>query len=177
MVPSDGREREGLVKLIEDGANAAQNWYLMKYYCTVHWENLGTKALKMDNVMQIISKTVNSIRAKGIESSSIPGIPQKYWCWLWCHHLLFRRWVSQGQMLKRFYDLWRVIKSFMVSKKQICAGTWQWKLAYRFSIFSGFNCLFKWVKHASSRWQPTYQYHVSNRNSVPNETEMMAILN
>ena len=68
-------KREGLVKLIEDDTSTAQNSRLMKYRCIVHEENVCTKALKMDNVMQIISKTVNSIRAKGIESSPVPGIP------------------------------------------------------------------------------------------------------
>ena len=55
-----------LVKLREDNGFAAQNSHLMKYHCIVHQENLCTKALKMDNVMQIIIKTVNFIRAKGL---------------------------------------------------------------------------------------------------------------
>ena len=76
--PAMAGRREELVKVIEDDAIAAQNSHLMKYHCIVHQENLCTQALKMDNVMQIISKTVNSIRAKGIESSPVPGIPQKY---------------------------------------------------------------------------------------------------
>ena len=57
--------REELVKVIEDDAIAAQNSHLMKYHCIVHQDNLRTKALKMDNVMQII-KTVNFITAKGL---------------------------------------------------------------------------------------------------------------
>ena len=59
-------KREGLVKLIEDDAIPAQNSHLIKYHCLVHQENLCTKALKMGNVMQIIIKTVNFIRAKGL---------------------------------------------------------------------------------------------------------------
>ena len=58
-------KREGLVKLIEDDAIADQNSHLMKYHCIVHQENLYTEALKMYNIMQIIIKTVNFIRAKG----------------------------------------------------------------------------------------------------------------
>ena len=57
-------KREGLVKLIDDNAIAAQNPCLMKYHCIVHQENLCPKALQMDNAMQIIIKTVNFIRAK-----------------------------------------------------------------------------------------------------------------
>ena len=59
-------KREGLVKLIEDNTIVTQNSCLMKYHCIVHQENLCTQALKMDNVMQIIIKTVNFLKAKGL---------------------------------------------------------------------------------------------------------------
>ena len=59
-------KREGLAKLTEDNAIAAPNSCLGKYHCIVHQENVGTKALKMDNVMQIIIKTVNFISVKGL---------------------------------------------------------------------------------------------------------------
>ena len=59
-------KRKGLIKLIKNNAIATQNSCLMKYYCIVHQENLCTKGLKMDNIMQIIIKTVNFIRAKGL---------------------------------------------------------------------------------------------------------------
>ena len=65
-VPAMVGKREGLVKLIEDDAIAAQILCLVKYHHTVHQENLCTKALKIDNVMEIIIKTVNFIRAKGL---------------------------------------------------------------------------------------------------------------
>ena len=59
-------KREGLVKLTEGDAIAAQNSCWMKYHCTVHQENLFSKAFKMDNIMLIITKTVNFIRTKGL---------------------------------------------------------------------------------------------------------------
>ena len=65
MVPCQWQVKEGLEKLIEDDAIATQNSCLMKCHCILHQENLGTKALKVDNVMQIIIKMVNFIRAKG----------------------------------------------------------------------------------------------------------------
>ena len=67
-------KREGLVKLIEDNATAAQNSCLMKYHCIVHQENLCTKGLKMDNIMQIIINSVHH-KSQGIESLPVPGIP------------------------------------------------------------------------------------------------------
>ena len=59
-------KREGLAKLTEDNAIAAPNSHLMKYHCIAHQESLWKKVLKMDNIMQIIIKTVCFIRAKGL---------------------------------------------------------------------------------------------------------------
>ena len=59
-------KREELLKVIENDTIATQNSHLMKYHCIVHQENLCTQALKMDNVMQIIIKTVNFLRARGL---------------------------------------------------------------------------------------------------------------
>ena len=56
--------KKGPIKIIEDDAIATPNSHLMKYHCIVHQENLCTKALKVDNIMQIIIKTVNFLRVK-----------------------------------------------------------------------------------------------------------------
>ena len=66
-------KREGFVKLIDDAIDA-QNSCLMKYHCIVCQENLCTKALKMNNIMQIIIKT-EFLKSQGIESLPVPGIP------------------------------------------------------------------------------------------------------
>ena len=66
-------KREGLAKLIEDNAIAAPNSCSGKYHCIVHQENLCTKALKMNNVMQIIIRL--NFMSQGIKSSPVPGIP------------------------------------------------------------------------------------------------------
>ena len=62
-------------------------------------------------------------------------------------------------------------------EKQISTRTWRWKLIMNLATFVDFNHSFKWVKRVSSRWKPTYQYHVSNHNSAPNETEITASSN
>ena len=66
-------KREGLVKLIEDDAIAAPNSHMMKYQCIVHQGSLCTKALKMDNAMQIIT-TTEFHKSQGL-NLPIPGIP------------------------------------------------------------------------------------------------------
>lgn len=59
-------KKEGLTKLIEDHAVLFGNKGLMRYHCIVHQENLCAKALKMDNIMQIVIKCVTFIRARGL---------------------------------------------------------------------------------------------------------------
>ena len=96
-------EREVLVKLIENNAIAAQNSCLMKYHCIVHQENLCTQALKMDNVMQIIIKTVNFLKAKGLSHHQfqefLKSTDADYGDII---YFLEVRWLNRGQMLKRF---------------------------------------------------------------------------
>ena len=70
---SDGRRKKGTCKIIEDDAIAIQNSHLMKYLCIVYRESLCTKALKMDNAMQIIT-TTEFHKSQGL-NLPIPGIP------------------------------------------------------------------------------------------------------
>ena len=69
--------------------------------------------------MQIIIKTVNFIRAKGLNHRQF----QEFLKSIDAHYgnivyFLEVRWLSRGQMLKRFYDLRHVFKSFTVSKNK-----------------------------------------------------------
>ena len=64
-------KKEELIKLIEDDAIATSNSHLMKYHCIRHQENLCAKALKMDNVMQIVIKAVNFMKSKGLNHLQI----------------------------------------------------------------------------------------------------------
>ena len=110
-------KRDGLVKLIQDDAIASQNLCMMKYHCTVHQENLCAKALKMDNIMQIVIKDVNFIRAKGLNHRQFQEF-LKFMVADYGDIIYFSevRWLSRGKILKRFYDLRNEIKSFMESK-------------------------------------------------------------
>lgn len=110
-------KREGLTKLIENDAIAAGNTRLMKYHCIVHQENLCAKALKMDNVMQIVIKCVNFIRSRGLNHRQfqefLKNMDSEYGDVIYFSEV---RWLSRGNMLKRFYDLRNEVKSFMEAK-------------------------------------------------------------
>lgn len=110
-------KKEGLTKLIEDHAVLVGNKSLMRYHCIVHQENLCAKALKMDNIMQIVIKCVTFIRARGLNHRQF----QDYLKIMEADsgdivYFSEVRWLSRGKMLKRFYDLRNEIKSFMESK-------------------------------------------------------------
>lgn len=74
----------------------------MKCHCVVHQENLGTKALKMDNVMQIVIKAVNFIGAKRLNHRQfqefLKSMNADY------GNIIYFSEVKSRQMLKRFYD-------------------------------------------------------------------------
>ena len=116
-------KREELLKVIENDTIATQNSHLMKYHCIVRQDNLCTKALKMDNVMQII-RTVNFITAEGLNHCQfqefLKSIDADYGDMIYFSGV---RWLSRNQMLKRFYDLRHVTKLFMVPKKPNCCRT------------------------------------------------------
>ncbi|XP_041442018.1 general transcription factor II-I repeat domain-containing protein 2-like [Xenopus laevis] len=138
--------REGLVKLIENDAIAAKNSHLMKYHCIVHPENLCAKALKMDNIMQIVIKAVNFIRAKGLNHRQFQEFLRSIDAD--CGDVIYFsevRWLSRGQMLKRFYDLRHEVKSFMVSKAkcvpELDDENWLTGLAFLVDLTSHLNDL------------------------------------
>jgi len=65
-VPVMAGKKEGLKRLIEDATITTSISRLMKYHCIRHQENLCAKALKLDNVMQIIIKAVNFMKSEGL---------------------------------------------------------------------------------------------------------------
>ncbi|KOC59906.1 General transcription factor II-I repeat domain-containing protein 2, partial [Habropoda laboriosa] len=115
LKPAMVGKKEGLIKLIEDNAIAAKKLHLMKYHCIVYQINLCAKALKMDNVMQIVIKVMNVIRAKGL---IIPGVKAMNTDYGYIIYFPEVRWLSRGKMLQRFYDLLYEIKSFLISKRK-----------------------------------------------------------
>lgn len=97
-------KRQVSLKLIDD-ATTSQNSYLMKYDCIFYQENLYAKELRLGKSMQIIMKEEFSCDQE-MKSAPIAGTPKTGSCWLGRHHNFSEgRWLSPGQMLKRFYDL------------------------------------------------------------------------
>ena len=64
--PSMTERQQGLRTLLQREANKAGNDFTMQFHCIIHQENLCAKSLKMQNVMAVVTKTVDFIRSKGL---------------------------------------------------------------------------------------------------------------
>lgn len=110
-------KNEGLVKMIKNEAIVAGNTVLMAYHCIVHQGNLCGKVLKMENVLGVVIKTINFIRAKGLNHRQfqefLKAMGTEFADVIYYTEV---RWLSKGKMLKRFYDLRTEIKIFMETK-------------------------------------------------------------
>lgn len=92
----------------------------------------------MDSVMKVVIQTVNFIRSRSLnhrqfdsllrEKDPIYGLP---------HHTEVR-WLSQGAVLRRFYDLREEIKQFMEEKGkpvlELHSGEWVQDLAFMVDV-------------------------------------------
>ena len=112
-------KRGGLVILIENEVLQSGNTNLMKYHCIIHQENLCAKSLRIQSVMNVVVKTVNFIRSRGLNHRQF----QELLCDLDSEfgdvvYYSEVRWLSRGEMLKRVFELKDEIQIFMQLKGQ-----------------------------------------------------------
>ncbi|KAM4566993.1 general transcription factor II-I repeat domain-containing protein 2-like [Odontesthes bonariensis] len=90
---------------------------LTAYHCIIHQESLCGKALKMEHVMSTIKRAVNIIRAKGLNHRQFKAFLGEFdteYGDLPYHTEV--RWLSQGKVLQRCFELREEICMFMESK-------------------------------------------------------------
>lgn len=118
---------------------------LLGFHCILHQDALCSKSLKMNNVMDVVIKTVNFIRARGLNHRQFDtllndndirhGLP---------YHTEVR-WLSRGVVLKRFFELREEIKYFMHQKgrpvSQLEDAEWLNDLAFMVDITEHLNWL------------------------------------
>lgn len=116
--PSMIGKKAGVVTKFREKVQAANGggdfW---TFHCILHQEALCCKSLKMDHVMEVVVRTVNFIRTRGLnhhqfdsllsDCNITPGLP---------YHTEVG-WLSRGAVLKRFFDLRGEIGHFMEGKK------------------------------------------------------------
>lgn len=129
-------------------ANGGEDFWT--FHCILHQEALCCKSLRMDHVMDIVVRTVNFIRARGLNhrqfdcflsDNNIPhGLP---------YHTDIR-WLSRGAVLKRFFELREEIGQFMTKKgkpvMELQSEQWLQDLAFMVDMSEHLNNLNKMLQ-------------------------------
>lgn len=162
----------GTCKINMRWCNYAPNLHLIRYHCRGHQENvcLCTSALKMDSIHTNHNQHREFCGGQGLNHHQfqefLRSVDAEY-CYTDIIYFLKVKW-SWDQMFKRFYEVWHVVKSFMVSKpKCIPQLVNENKLTYLATLVD-LSTPLKWPK-TSLRWKAIYQYNASNNNSLPNK--------
>lgn len=113
-------------------------------HCIIHREVLCSKILKMSHVMDVVIKTVNFIRARGLKHRQFNSLLEE----IHAHGLPYHtevRWLSRGLVLKRFYELRSEIKMFMHEKgrdvQELNDSAWVQDLAFMVDMTEHLNYL------------------------------------
>ncbi|XP_043917683.1 general transcription factor II-I repeat domain-containing protein 2B-like isoform X2 [Protopterus annectens] len=139
-------KKEGLTTLMEEDAKQISNVCFMKYHCIIHQENMCAQILKMENVMNVVIKTINFIRSRGLNHRQfqefLNTLETSYGDIVYFTAV---RWLSRCKMLKHFYDLRNEIKCFMESKgkpvPEFENASWMADLAFLVDITAHLNDL------------------------------------
>ena len=136
----------GVVGLVKNKLNSLEtigiNFTII--HCILHQEALCSKSLQMKEVMDVVVKTINFIRSRGLNhrqfTSFLADMDSEY------GELLYHtevRWLSRGNVLKRFFALRDEIASFMKMNNKavplLTDSTFQCNLAFLTDITDHLN--------------------------------------
>lgn len=146
--PSMTGRKNGLVALVqrkleEEGVEKA-----IALNCIIHQQALCSKCLKFDNVMSVVVKCINQIRSRGLKHrrfrAFLEEMESEYEDVLYFTEV---RWLSRGNVLKRFFELRAEVKAFMekdgVAVPALSDPKWLMDLAFLVDITHELNLLNK----------------------------------
>ncbi|KAL3974132.1 nostrin [Sarotherodon galilaeus] len=144
--PSMIGKKAGVVTKFREKVQAAnRGGDFWTFHCILHQEALCCKSLKMDHVMEVVIRTVNFIRGRGLNHRQFDSLLSD--CNI-THGLPYHtevRWLSRGALLKRFFDLRGEIGQFMEKKgkpvKELQCPLWLQDLAFMVDITEHLNNL------------------------------------
>ena len=108
----------GLLKRMQDKVNELDpEQKLLFIHCIIHQQSLCKSVLKLSHVVDVVTTTVNFIRARGLNHREFVSLLEEEES----EHGDVRyhtavRWLSLGKVLKRFWDLKSEIKAFCEKK-------------------------------------------------------------
>lgn len=124
-------------------ANGGQEFWI--FHCILHQEALCCKTLQMDHVMSVVVKTVNFIRARGLNHRQFDTFLSDNDIHAGLPYHTDVRWLSRGAVLKRFFELRGEIGQFMEKKgcpvKELKCKEWVQDLAFMVDITQHLNTL------------------------------------
>ena len=88
-----------------------------EYHCIIHQEALCSKVTNLSDVMEVVVKTVNKIRSRGLNHRQFQEFlkdAKSEYCDIIYHCDV--RWLSRGKVLKRFFDLHVEINTLLAEK-------------------------------------------------------------
>lgn len=128
-------------KLVEEGADRA-----ITLHCIIHQQILCSKCMKFENMMSVIVKCINDIRSRGLQHRQFHAFLEE----IDAPHgdvLYFTEvcWLCWGNVLKRFFELRREVKTFMEQGRmdlpELGDPSWLMDLAFLVDITQELNAL------------------------------------
>uniref|UniRef100_A0A8C8SQM6 SPIN-DOC-like zinc-finger domain-containing protein n=1 Tax=Pelusios castaneus TaxID=367368 RepID=A0A8C8SQM6_9SAUR len=142
--PSMVGSMKGVVARINQEMDKHNHSRPIAIHCLIHQQALCCKSLKWDSVMKVVVSCVNFIRAHALNHRQF----QEFLSELNVAYedILYHtevRWLSQGRVLKRFYDLLPQVSAFLLSKNkevpELKDAEWKWHLAFLTDLLNSFN--------------------------------------
>lgn len=144
--PSMVRRKAGVATKFCDKvqtANGGQEFWA--FHCIVHQLALCCKTLLMDHVMSVVVKTVNFIRARGLNHCQFDTFLSDNDIHAGLPYHTDVRWLSRGAVLKLFFELREEFGQFMEKKgrpvKELKYKEWVQDLAFMVDITQHLNTL------------------------------------
>eukprot|EP00079_Xenopus_tropicalis_P025450 XP_012818727.1 PREDICTED: general transcription factor II-I repeat domain-containing protein 2-like [Xenopus tropicalis] len=120
-------------------------------HCIIHQQALCSKCLPCDNVMSVVVKCVNQIRSRGLTHRRFRAFLEEMGS-EYGDVLCFTevRWLSRGNVLKRFFELREEVKAFMEKNgkavSELSDHKWLMDLAFLVDITQRLNVLNKMLQ-------------------------------
>ncbi|KAK0154547.1 General transcription factor II-I repeat domain-containing protein 2 [Merluccius polli] len=146
--PSMTGRKNGLVALVQKKLEEEGVEEAIALHCIIHQQALACKCLKFKHVMSVVVKVINRLRSKGLKHRQfrafLEEIESAYEDVLYFTEV---RWLSRGNMLKRFFELRNEVKAFMeqdgMEAPELSDPKWLMDFAFLVDITHELNVLNK----------------------------------